>query len=181
MRKHTGTLPGLVTTKELAGLLGVTSRWLQQLRKDGVIETAERGKWLFAETVQRYMASLKKSAADETDTNAQRARLLKEQADRTAMENSVTRDELVPVGEVEQALQSTLVDLVQFLDSLGSRVAGQLPSGQAQQAKSLIDGEIEKARRDLVARWETIPNPQLEDGSDDPATGEDAGSVGGSK
>jgi len=154
-------LPETIATRDLARLLGVTPRWLQQLRKDGVLASSARGRWPLLECVHAYIAAAQKSAAAETDTNAQRARLLKEQADRTHMENATTRGELIEVGEVEQKLQAALVDLVQFLDSLGSRVAGTFPSGYAAQAKALIDDEVSKAREDLAEQWSDLADPEV--------------------
>lgn len=171
-------IPETVRTKDLAYLLGITPRGLKVLEDSGQAVKRGRGKWDLRATIQARIEGARQAAIKSTDANAQRARLLGEQADAKAMENAVTRDELVPVGEVEQALQSTLVDLVQFLDSLGARVAGQMPAGFAQQAKALIDAETEKARLDLVERWKTVPHPSLEDGDSDATADEDAGPVG---
>ena len=48
-----------VTTTELAGIMGLTPRRLQQLVKDGLLETVEEGVFLLGESVQRYATYIK--------------------------------------------------------------------------------------------------------------------------
>lgn len=49
----------IATTSELAGIMGLTPRRLQQLVKEGLLETVEEGRFLLGESVQRYITYLK--------------------------------------------------------------------------------------------------------------------------
>ncbi|HCS73030.1 MAG TPA: hypothetical protein DIW17_04055 [Clostridiales bacterium] len=43
-----------VSTKEIALILGVTARWVQQLTQDGVLPTIGRNQYNLSETIQAY-------------------------------------------------------------------------------------------------------------------------------
>ena len=47
-----------VTTTELAAVLGITGRRVQQLTQDGVLVTASRGKFVLSDAVQAYIGSI---------------------------------------------------------------------------------------------------------------------------
>ena len=44
-----------VSTKEIALILGVTARWVQQLTQDGIFRLAKRNRYNLAETIQAYL------------------------------------------------------------------------------------------------------------------------------
>lgn len=46
-----------VTTTQLAAVLGITNRRVQQLTQDGVLTTVSRGKFVLGDAVQAYNAS----------------------------------------------------------------------------------------------------------------------------
>ena len=47
-----------VTTTELASILGITGRRVQQLTQDGVLTTVSRGKFVLSDAVQAYIGSI---------------------------------------------------------------------------------------------------------------------------
>ena len=47
-----------VTTTELALILGITGRRVQQLTQDGVLTTVSRGKFVLSDAVQAYIGSI---------------------------------------------------------------------------------------------------------------------------
>ncbi len=44
-----------VSTKEIASILGVTPRWVQQLTKNGILRAVKSNRYNLAETVQAYV------------------------------------------------------------------------------------------------------------------------------
>lgn len=57
----------LVSAAELAAVLGVTSAYIYKLAQDGVISSAQRGKYPLADSVQRYIAHLGRDAVTEDE------------------------------------------------------------------------------------------------------------------
>lgn len=55
------------TTSELAGIMGLTPRRLQQLVSEGVLEQVEEGRFLLGESVQRYITHIKGNGRSEEE------------------------------------------------------------------------------------------------------------------
>jgi terminase small subunit / prophage DNA-packing protein len=96
----------VVTTAELAGLFGVSSRTVQNLAGRGIAVRAGRGRYRLAESIQAYCAHLREVAAGRGgedgvfELTAERARLAKEQADGHALKNAALRGRLIEVQDV---------------------------------------------------------------------------------
>ena len=65
------TLDTTVTTKELAIVLGLSTRRIQQLVQDGQFEAVKRGRYNLAKSVARYMELNNKEVTDEERERAQ--------------------------------------------------------------------------------------------------------------
>lgn len=81
----------ICTTSELAGIMGLTPRRLQQLVKDGLLETVEEGRFLLGESVQRYITYLK---GGEKSDEERRLDLEKKRAEVTMKKARARREEL---------------------------------------------------------------------------------------
>lgn len=57
----------ICTTSELAGIMGLSPRRLQQLVSEGVLETIEEGRFLLGESVQRYITYIKGNGRSEEE------------------------------------------------------------------------------------------------------------------
>lgn len=90
-----------------------------------------------------------RAAVGDLDLAGERARLAKEQADRVAMQNAVTRGELAPVVLIEQVLAAAAGKVAGVFDAIPSMVRRRVPRLQREEL-DLIAGEIAKARN-LVA------------------------------
>lgn len=93
-----------VTT--LARLFNLTERRVQQLARDGVIPKPEKGRYDLIACVQAYIKYLQDRATgrgdiEPQDTYAERARLLKAQADKTELEVKAMTGEVLPAEQVE--------------------------------------------------------------------------------
>lgn len=62
----------------------------------------------------------------ERSLEAERKRLIREQADREALENARTRGEVIPVEQVEQIFTATIALVVNRLEGVASRLANEL-------------------------------------------------------
>jgi len=94
---------GLVDVGTLARLFVLTPRRIQQLAAEGIIPKGSHGSYPLAPAITGYVTWLQKKVSGETDSvdlTTQRARLAKEQADKTAMENAQLRGVLVHAEDV---------------------------------------------------------------------------------
>jgi phage terminase Nu1 subunit (DNA packaging protein) len=81
---------------------------------------------------------------------AERARLAREQADKIAMQNAVTRGELAPVALIEEVLTKAASKVAAVLDSIVPNVRRRVPELPADKL-DLIGGEVAKARNTVAA------------------------------
>ena len=63
-----------VKTTELAGILGISARRVQQLAQDDILRPSRRGWFLLGDSVQRYIAFLEKDRKQDADAEKDRAR-----------------------------------------------------------------------------------------------------------
>lgn len=92
----------------------------------------------------REMAAGRATTGD-LDLAGERARLAKEQADRVAMQNAVTRGELAPVSLIEEVLCKAAARVAGILDAIPGMIRRRVPQLSADEI-DLVRGEIAKAR-----------------------------------
>ena len=63
-----------VATTELAAVLGISTRRVQQLAQDGILDTVERGKFELGAAVQAYIRFLGRDAMTEEDKKLESAK-----------------------------------------------------------------------------------------------------------
>lgn len=81
---------------------------------------------------------------------AERARLAREQADKIAMQNAVTRGELAPVALIEEVLTKAASKVAGVLDAIPGMIRRRVPQLTADDI-DLIAGEVAKARNTVAA------------------------------
>ena len=106
-----------VTTTQLAAVLGITNRRVQQLTQDGVLTTVSRGKFVLGDAVQAYNASTARGGlTKEEAAEASKAKIA--QAEAKELSGQMHRSEDVA------AMTSELIYTVRgALMALPSRVA----------------------------------------------------------
>lgn len=147
-------------TAALAGLLGITTRRLNQLVEEGIAVRPLPGTFDAAATIQAYIANVAGKAAGKTaelDLDRERARLAKEQADGQEIKNGISRGELLVAADVGR----TWSDTCRRLRSEMLAVTGRVRAATTIEATDalVIDREI----RDAL----TV----LSGGEDDPGEG----------
>lgn len=142
--------------QQAAEILGVSTRRLYQIAKEsdpppkdsaGKYPCREFGQWIR----NRHAVSLGvQNNGDVLDLNAERARLAKEQADKTAMENARLRGELVQVAAVRLLLEKILSAFRTRILSLPTRIATQVIGIKATaEARDLVEEHLQDALNDL--------------------------------
>ena len=63
-----------VSTTELACVLGITGRRVQQMAQDGTITTVERGRFNLSESVQQYIKFITKEPVSEDELKMEKAK-----------------------------------------------------------------------------------------------------------
>ncbi|WOO40386.1 hypothetical protein [Rubellicoccus peritrichatus] len=143
----------IVNRTELARVLGLTTARITQLANDEVVKKLGRGKYDLSQSVQGYIALLKKSSEEKQSSDfekaIQRERLRKVTADADIRE--LERDEkasvTLPVEEVEEKLEQLALGLRKVINSWAdipkerkSALANQLRMGAITEIKGSIDG-----------------------------------------
>lgn len=141
--------PRLLTSGDLATFWGCTTRQVQNLASDGVIEPdAATGLFDASECTQRYILRLRNSAklrnAGDAELKAEKLRVTREQADKLALTNAEKRGEMVPAVAVKAAWSETLRDVRAAMLAVPSRILQRLPHLTPQDLDQ-IDREIRNA------------------------------------
>ena len=148
----------LVTSKDLAQLVGVSGRRVGQLTEDGVIEKDGRGVYDLEKTVKAYIKYLsdKAYAREESMTEAElkeqklRAEVaLKEsQKDLHELKTEIAKGQYVPVEEVELDYKKFFATFKKFAMAMPSRIAGLVGA----HVEPVVLRDIEKKMNDETVR-----------------------------
>lgn len=132
-------------------MVGISQPAVSELLSRGVLtDGATAGVWL-----REYCANLREVAAGrlasgDLDLATERARLAKEQADKIALQNAVTRKELAPVYLIEEVLAKAGSRVAGILDAIPGQVRRRIP-GLPSTELDAIAGEIARARNIAAA------------------------------
>lgn len=108
-----------MTQASFGDLVGITQPAVSDLLRRQVLrDRAAAGEWLLAYCDHLREIAAGRGGEESQSLAAERARLAKEQADKIAMQNAVTRRELVPVSVVENVLASIGAKIGRLLDSI---------------------------------------------------------------
>lgn len=126
--KTVPVLDAQITQAQFALLVGLSEARVSQLAGDGVLVRGGSAR----EWVSAYCDRLREMAAgrggdDGPALVAERARLAREQADKIAMQNAVTRGELAPVHLLEQVIVRAGARMARLLDTIPGTVRRRYP------------------------------------------------------
>jgi len=111
------------TQRTFAGLIGVSEMAISDLKRRGVISEGQTlGEWL-----NSYCAHIREFAAGratngDLDLATERAKLAKEQHERIAMQNAVTRREIGPIAALEQGLSDCMARVASKLETIPGKL-----------------------------------------------------------
>ncbi len=146
---------------DFGALVGVSQPAVSDLLARGVLTDGESGGvWL-----KQYCRHLREIAAGratngDLDLATERARLAKEQADKVAMHNAVTRGELAPVAAMEAVLATVGTRVGKILDTIPGLVRRRVP-GIGSDVIEHITADIAKCRNMAAAM--TLASLEQED------------------
>ncbi|EAQ35761.1 hypothetical protein NB311A_05073 [Nitrobacter sp. Nb-311A] len=143
-------MDNVVTAKQLADLIGITTEHVRRHQQAGVVFKTGRDKYLLRESIRGYCEHLRGVASGRggdsavATLTAERARQAREHADNTALKNAALRKELVPATDVVRGWADILTKVRAALLAVPSRVWQQAPHLTAED-KNIIDAELRLA------------------------------------
>ncbi len=155
------------TQRQFADMIGVSESAVSGMAREGVIVAGQPiGSWL-----KDYCARLREQAAGraatgDLDLAGERARLAKEQADKIAMQNAITRSELAPVILIEEVLSKAASKISGVFDAIPGMVKRRVPNLRSEDI-DLIAGEVAKARNIVAAMSLADINDDSDEAADD--------------
>lgn len=162
----------------IARLLDLSERRVQQLSREGVIPKAERGQYDLIGSVRGYVRYLRDQAAraqaGAPDYAAERARLIRAQADLAEMEAEEKRGALIPADQVEEAWIAILTLVRTRLLALPDRLAPQVfERSTVADVHALIRTAIREVLNDLADTDVQLKSDIEPDGGDGGDGGDD--------
>lgn len=138
-------------TAQLALLLGLTTRRVNQLAEEGVLVRRGHGTFDGPASIQAFVSQASNRGKEKDaaiDKEREEARLKKEQADTQELKNAKLRKELLPVGEVSRVWSEQIASIRSGLLAVVSRVRQRI-SLSAEDA-IILDEEIRDAMTKLA-------------------------------
>lgn len=137
----------------IAGLLGLSTRRINQLHEEGIAVKTGAGTFDAEATVQNYVRHISGKAGNPSsalDLNAEKARLAKEQADGQSMKNAQLRGELVEAEAVAQEWEGIVAEVRSAMLAVPGRLRRRAGSALDAAAIALVDHEIREALEALA-------------------------------
>lgn len=144
-------LSNTATQEAFGDLVGISQQTVSELLSRKIlVQGVSAGEWLRLYTSHLREMAAGRATTGDLDLAGERARLAREQADRIAMQNAVTRGELAPVALLEEVLSATASKVAGVLDAIPGMVRRRVPLLTADDI-DLIAGEVAKARNAVAA------------------------------
>lgn len=147
-----------VTTTDLAAVLGLSARRVQQLTQDGTLQTIRRGHFLLGDAVQRYIAYATRNTMDEESEKSEKARrqaevtLKASKAMIAKYEAEELRGKMHRSEDVEALTEDLVYTIRGALIALPGRLAVDCAAAQtAPEASDVVRKEVYKVMRELAA------------------------------
>lgn len=168
-----------ISLSDLASLLMVTTRRIQQLVQQGHIQKAKHGSYLLEPAVQGYLQFIQGKTQAPEDYHAEKARLVKHQADKAEIEVKTLSGELVRAADVEAEWTDMLSAMKSRLMAIPSKAA---PIVAAEDNPAQVIDIIEDLVREALQELSDYANGQrdITEGDESPtatteANGESVG------
>lgn len=147
----------LATVAELSAVLDLSSNRIYQLIQDGVISSAQRGKYLLADSVQRYIAHLKRDVVTEDEAKLDKVRRTAEaqlkasKAKIAKMEAQELEGKMHRSEDVAAMTEDLIYEMRGALIALPGRLAVDVAAcGSAAEAAEIIRREVYQVMEELA-------------------------------
>lgn len=155
-KKITLTAESEVSTTELAAILGVTARRVQQMAQDGTIIPARRGYFQLGDAVQRYITFVSKPKMDAEDQKYEKAKRSSEavlksaRAQMAKLEVDELKGKLHRSEDVEELTEDLIFTIRNSLLSLPGRLSVDVAAAESPaETAEIIKREIHKTMKEL--------------------------------
>lgn len=147
-----------ISTTELAAVLGVTARRVQQMAQDGTLVTSRKGRFLLGDAVQRYLRFITRDPVDDESVKIEKARRTAEvqlkasKATVAKLEAEELRGKMHRSEDVEAMTEDLIYTIRGALISLPGRLAVDCAAAEsAPECSEIIRKEVYKVMRELAA------------------------------
>jgi len=145
-----------VCTTEMAAILGLSARRIQQMAQDGTMPTIRRGKFELCKSVQRYISFLGKDSLSEDDEKLEKMRRQSEvtlkvsKAQIAKLEASELQGKMHRSEDVAAMTEDLIYTIRGILVALPGRLAVDVAAAaNAAEAAELIRKEVYKVMKEL--------------------------------
>lgn len=144
----------LVGTGELASVLGLTARRVQQLSEDGTLEKEGRGKFKLGVAVQKYISFISKGEITSSDKKIEKIKNIAE----ATLKESKAKVAKFEAKELEgnmhrsEDVENVLEDLIFFMRNSLNALPGRIASDVAQNSNPSECAEIIKKEVHAIMR-----------------------------
>ena len=147
----------LASVAELAAVLGLSSNRIYQLSQDGIISSAQRGKYPLADSVQRYIAYLGRDAVTEDEAKLEKAKKAAEVTLKTSkahiakMEADELRGKMHRSEDVAAMTEDLIYEIRGALIALPGRLAVDVAAcSSAAEAAEIVRREVYQIMGELA-------------------------------
>ncbi|WP_033915811.1 hypothetical protein [Campylobacter sputorum] len=137
----------IVTTDELANLLNITPRRIQELEKDSIIDKIERNKWDATECIEKYINYKIDSATENFGLTEARAKKEKADADLKELVLKEKKGQVISLTKLEKELSDIAITLSNKLYSLPHKIKTSI--SLSEEIENELNRHIEEILYDL--------------------------------
>ena len=145
-----------VSTSELACILGVTGRYVRQMAEDGLLSKVDQGRFLLAESVQRYIKHAAKDDIDEEFAKLDKAKRTAEvtlkasKAQVAKLEAEELKGQMHRAEDVKEITEALVYAMRSALIALPGRLAVDVAVAETPaEASEIVRKEVYKIMREL--------------------------------
>jgi len=137
---------------ELAQLVGVSTRWIAKLQRDGIVPAPKNGEYPERETLMRLFAYFRQAGDGAGEAlSTERARLTKSKADIAEMQKKQLMGQMIAVDRVVSLTTTIMNGVKERLLTVATKVAARVAlTSKPADAESIIRTGIEEALEDLA-------------------------------
>jgi phage terminase Nu1 subunit (DNA packaging protein) len=174
-----GAKPAGSDVNELAKLLGVTPRRVQQLVDEGVVVRLGRGQYDAIASNHNYIkywqdrAEGRAGASAQTAVQEYRAEILRMELEDKRLELARKYGELVDLDHMEKVLRGVVSQVGRALDNMAGLLAPQVAEQPAPECFEVIDGYVEDTKERLRKAFEEAMSGEEDGGEEGPGEAAD--------
>ena len=145
----------MVNATELASILGLTARRVQQLGQDGTLQFAQRGRYSLGDAVQRYISFIsrtKENTKQETERLDAEVNIKKAKAIKAVLEAKELQGKMHRSEDVAAMTEDLVFTIRGMLIALPGRLAVDVAAAKSSpEAAEIIRTEVHKVLEELAA------------------------------